>query len=64
MVRRYHPDPGNNQFVHGVPMVRLEKMKITRREIRRSCKIRRWTGGITFFRMGDAAVIVVRYAKP
>jgi|GEM_PF-4904250 len=55
---------GNNQFVHEVPMVRMEKMKMTGREIRRSCKIRRWTGGITFFRLGDAAVIVARYADP
>lgn len=45
-------------------MVRMEKMKMTRREIRRASKIRRWTVDITFFRLGDAAVIVARYAEP
>ncbi|SJN51021.1 hypothetical protein FM120_28550 [Sphingobacterium faecium PCAi_F2.5] len=45
-------------------MVRMEKMKMTGREIRRSCKIMRWTGDITLFLLGDAAVIVARYAAP
>jgi hypothetical protein len=45
-------------------MVRMEKIKMTRREIRSSCKIRRWTDNFTFFRLGDAAVIVARYAAP
>ncbi|MGA6119808.1 hypothetical protein [Sphingobacterium anhuiense] len=64
MARRYHVDPGNNQFVHVVPMVRMEKMKMTHREIRRASKIRRCTVDITIFLLGDAAVIVARYAAP
>lgn len=64
MPRQYHVDPGNNQFIHEVPMARMEKMKMTGREIRRSCKIIRWTGDITLFLLSDAAVIVARYAAP